>query len=219
MRSSFLPKCQPKITKISALEVYQRIEQKSEKLLVGILGETITHKFILNLTDLYPTLLFKINVAKINHVWKFYRGLCSYFSKYKFTKQTTFILFLNNYKEVYLFQGIRLFCTIEQAEKIIFFLLFHIDFYAKTIKMHVIYFAGFYDIIAIVAGVVQTILYADFFYLYITKVRNSVFRKSIISNRLSGYIQAYSHYSYFLFLLHSILFCFLLHSDCKIKIL
>jgi len=32
------------------------------------------------------------------------------------------------------------------------------------------YFEGFYDIIAIVAGVVQTILYADFFYLYITKV-------------------------------------------------
>lgn len=29
---------------------------------------------------------------------------------------------------------------------------------------------GFYDIIAIVAGCVQTILYCDFFYLYITKV-------------------------------------------------
>jgi len=32
------------------------------------------------------------------------------------------------------------------------------------------YFEGFYDIIAIVAGCVQTILYCDFFYLYITKV-------------------------------------------------
>ena len=31
-------------------------------------------------------------------------------------------------------------------------------------------FSGFYDIIAIVAGCVQTILYCDFFYLYITKV-------------------------------------------------
>ena len=31
-------------------------------------------------------------------------------------------------------------------------------------------FSGFYDIIAIVAGIVQTILYCDFFYLYITKV-------------------------------------------------
>ncbi len=29
---------------------------------------------------------------------------------------------------------------------------------------------GFYDIIAIVAGCVQTILYCDFFYLYVTKV-------------------------------------------------
>jgi len=32
------------------------------------------------------------------------------------------------------------------------------------------YAEGFYDIIAIVAGCVQTILYCDFFYLYITKV-------------------------------------------------
>merc|ERR1711944_372143 len=32
------------------------------------------------------------------------------------------------------------------------------------------YFEGFYDIIAIVAGCVQTFLYCDFFYLYVTKV-------------------------------------------------
>lgn len=32
------------------------------------------------------------------------------------------------------------------------------------------YFEGFFDLIAVVAGVVQTILYCDFFYLYITKV-------------------------------------------------
>jgi len=32
------------------------------------------------------------------------------------------------------------------------------------------YYEGFFDLIAIVAGVVQTILYCDFFYLYITKV-------------------------------------------------
>lgn len=31
------------------------------------------------------------------------------------------------------------------------------------------YTEGFYDVIAIIAGVVQTILYCDFFYLYITK--------------------------------------------------
>ena len=32
------------------------------------------------------------------------------------------------------------------------------------------YTEGFYDVIAIVAGCVQTVLYCDFFYLYITKV-------------------------------------------------
>ena len=32
------------------------------------------------------------------------------------------------------------------------------------------YFEGFFDLIAIFAGCVQTILYCDFFYLYITKV-------------------------------------------------
>lgn len=31
------------------------------------------------------------------------------------------------------------------------------------------YFEGFFEMIAIVAGVVQTILYCDFFYLYVTK--------------------------------------------------
>lgn len=32
------------------------------------------------------------------------------------------------------------------------------------------YSEGFYDLIAIVAGIIQTVLYCDFFYLYITKV-------------------------------------------------
>jgi len=32
------------------------------------------------------------------------------------------------------------------------------------------YVEGFYDLIAIVAGIVQTVLYCDFFYLYVTKV-------------------------------------------------
>ena len=31
------------------------------------------------------------------------------------------------------------------------------------------YFEGYYDLIAVVSGCVQTILYCDFFYLYITK--------------------------------------------------
>lgn len=42
------------------------------------------------------------------------------------------------------------------------FLKFGLDFIAQ--------FPGFYDIIAIVAGCVQTFLYCDFFYLYVTKV-------------------------------------------------
>jgi len=32
------------------------------------------------------------------------------------------------------------------------------------------YMEDFYDLIAIVAGIVQTVLYCDFFYLYVTKV-------------------------------------------------
>lgn len=31
------------------------------------------------------------------------------------------------------------------------------------------YMEGFFDLIAIVAGVVQTVLYCDFFYLYVTR--------------------------------------------------
>ena len=42
MRSSFLPTCQPKFWRISDLEVYQRVGQKSFKLLVGILGEKMS---------------------------------------------------------------------------------------------------------------------------------------------------------------------------------
>ncbi len=34
------------------------------------------------------------------------------------------------------------------------------------------YSEGFYDLIAIIAGIIQTILYCDFFYLYITKGRH-----------------------------------------------
>ncbi|ROL42963.1 ER lumen protein-retaining receptor 2 [Anabarilius grahami] len=41
------------------------------------------------------------------------------------------------------------------------------------------YFEGFFDMIAIVAGVVQTILYCDFFYLYVTKV-NAVQRFQVL---------------------------------------
>lgn len=35
--------------------------------------------------------------------------------------------------------------------------------------MYRYYTESFLDVIALVAGIVQTVLYADFFYLYITK--------------------------------------------------
>ena len=37
------------------------------------------------------------------------------------------------------------------------------------------YTEGFYDLIAIIAGIVQTVLYCDFFYLYITKGNFKIF--------------------------------------------
>ncbi|CAD7691226.1 unnamed protein product [Nyctereutes procyonoides] len=42
---------------------------------------------------------------------------------------------------------------------------------AETIPSHYLFaLGGFFDLTAIVAGLVQTVLYCDFFYLYITKV-------------------------------------------------
>lgn len=41
--------------------------------------------------------------------------------------------------------------------------------FSLTFQVYRYYAEGFYDLIAIVAGVVQTVLYCDFFYLYITK--------------------------------------------------
>ena len=38
------------------------------------------------------------------------------------------------------------------------------------------YLEGYYDLIAVVAGCVQTILYCDFFYLYITKGMINILR-------------------------------------------
>jgi ER lumen protein retaining receptor len=42
---------------------------------------------------------------------------------------------------------------------------------------------GFYDLIAIVAGCVQTVLYCDFFYLYITKGMYRLFIMMIVTVR------------------------------------
>lgn len=59
-----------------------------------------------------------------------------------------------------------------EAETITTHYLFFLGLYRALYLINWVwrfYFEGFFDMIAIVAGVVQTILYCDFFYLYITK--------------------------------------------------
>lgn len=61
-----------------------------------------------------------------------------------------------------------------EAETITTHYLFFLGLYRALYLVNWIwrfYFEGFFDLIAVVAGVVQTILYCDFFYLYITKGR------------------------------------------------
>ncbi|XP_023691289.1 ER lumen protein-retaining receptor 2-like [Paramormyrops kingsleyae] len=60
-----------------------------------------------------------------------------------------------------------------EAETITTHYLFFLGLYRTLYLFNWIwrfYFEGFFDLIAVVAGLVQTILYCDFFYLYITKV-------------------------------------------------
>jgi len=60
-----------------------------------------------------------------------------------------------------------------EAESITSHYLFALGMYRALYILNWVYryyFEGFYDIIAIVAGCVQTFLYCDFFYLYVTKV-------------------------------------------------
>ena len=59
-----------------------------------------------------------------------------------------------------------------EAESITSHYLFALGSYRALYLLNWVYryyTEGFYDMIAIVAGVIQTILYCDFFYLYITK--------------------------------------------------
>lgn len=63
-----------------------------------------------------------------------------------------------------------------EAETITTHYLFFLGLYRALYLVNWIwrfYFEGFFDLIAVVAGVVQTILYCDFFYLYITKGASS----------------------------------------------
>ncbi|XP_062567129.1 ER lumen protein-retaining receptor 2 isoform X1 [Saccostrea cucullata] len=64
-----------------------------------------------------------------------------------------------------------------EAETITSHYLFALGSYRALYLLNWIYryyFEGFFDLIAVVAGVVQTILYCDFFYLYITKGKGSL---------------------------------------------
>lgn len=65
-----------------------------------------------------------------------------------------------------------------EAETITTHYLFFLGLYRALYLINWVwrfYFEGFFDMIAIVAGVVQTILYCDFFYLYVTKGKSCLF--------------------------------------------
>lgn len=60
-----------------------------------------------------------------------------------------------------------------EAESITSHYLFALGSYRGVYILNWIYryhMEGFFDLIAIIAGIVQTVLYCDFFYLYVTKV-------------------------------------------------
>uniref|UniRef100_A0A3P8TL13 ER lumen protein-retaining receptor n=1 Tax=Amphiprion percula TaxID=161767 RepID=A0A3P8TL13_AMPPE len=79
-----------------------------------------------------------------------------------------------------------------EAETITTHYLFFLGLYRALYLINWIwrfYFEGFFDMIAIVAGVVQTILYCDFFYLYVTKGEHCCFFISFF----------YSSYNYVFF--------------------
>lgn len=65
-----------------------------------------------------------------------------------------------------------------EAETITTHYLFFLGLYRALYLINWVwrfYFEGFFDMIAIVAGMVQTILYCDFFYLYVTKGKSCCF--------------------------------------------
>ena len=76
-----------------------------------------------------------------------------------------------------------------EAETITTHYLFFLGLYRALYLVNWIwrfYFEGFFDLIAVVAGVVQTILYCDFFYLYITKGTSAPACTSYVVQGLSG---------------------------------
>lgn len=72
-----------------------------------------------------------------------------------------------------------------EAESITSHYLFALGSYRALYLLNWIYryyAENHYDLIAIVAGVVQTVLYCDFFYLYITKGEIFLFKKMSVGH-------------------------------------
>ena len=82
-----------------------------------------------------------------------------------------------------------------EAESITSHYLFALGAYRALYILNWIYryyIEGFYDLIAIIAGVIQTILYCDFFYLYITKGERSFFVVTSFSPFMNCVISIYT---------------------------
>lgn len=78
-----------------------------------------------------------------------------------------------------------------EAETITTHYLFFLGLYRALYLINWVwrfYFEGFFDMIAIVAGVVQTILYCDFFYLYVTKGKRPLEFRTCYKNHMLTYL-------------------------------
>ena len=85
-----------------------------------------------------------------------------------------------------------------EAETITSHYLFALGIYRALYILNWIYryyFDGFFDLIAVVAGCVQTVLYCDFFYLYITKgdQPTSIFNYLVTRHFCQAYMTASGH--------------------------
>jgi len=70
-----------------------------------------------------------------------------------------------------------------EAETITSHYLFALGIYRALYILNWIYryyMEGFFDFIAVVAGCVQTVLYCDFFYLYVTKGTHTTVNRTFV---------------------------------------
>jgi len=89
-----------------------------------------------------------------------------------------------------------------EAETITSHYLFALGIYRALYILNWVYryyMEGFFDFIAVVAGCVQTVLYCDFFYLYVTKGKNWHCHKILILT--------FSSVKFFFSVLKSVIFC------------